>query len=139
MNELTKIIFEKLGIEPGEEFQIQYYIDNIYRFDERLNLMTRIKGSVINGCCWYDAPADFLRGLINGQLKIIKISKPLLTDEEKEFLKYFRDWYALIKDEEKLHLFKRFEHPTYIELSVVNLNFANLENEKRYSREELGL
>jgi hypothetical protein len=147
MNELTKIIFEKLNLEAGEKFKIvlsngdesvnNFFIDNdlnVWNVVKEENAdVSRVKESSIT-----------IKDLILGEyFKIKKLPKPLLTKKEKEFLNYFR-FDSLKKVQGRALIFSIYPTPINcirysLSLNALKLKFNGLKYDKEYSKEELGL
>lgn len=138
MNDLTKLIFEKLEVEPNEEFEIAVN-------GKKSDSLFSISDSLV---VWYKEDNEWhetswtINYFITSAVKIIKIVKPLVTEEEKTFLKFW--------EFEKIRI---SNNPTYkllvivcangiatcISLTYLNLTFSGLEEEKYYTPKELGL
>lgn len=82
MNRMPEIA-QMLGVELGEEFKIKgddySHFDKYRLTEERLEFFA-------NGN-WHDVSST-LAYLLNGQAKVVKIPKPILTKEEREYLSY---------------------------------------------------
>lgn len=102
-NELTKIIFKKLGIEPNEKFCIgsnhnHYYInENLRMFDDNDDVIS----CVLNG--------TFITYLITRPELIIK--KTVLTDVEKVILQNLDKEYKYIVRDKSSKLFLHEDKP----------------------------
>ena len=141
MNELTKIIFEKLNIEPIEIFEItsesKYFEHEKYLIDENLQVFGVTKNFNIG------VSFPSIETFINDPSLIKKIPKPLLTEEEKEFLNYF-GFDNLIKVKGQAIIFSIYTTPINrvrysLGLNALKLKFNGLQFDKEYSKEELGL
>lgn len=142
MNELTKIIFEKLGLEVGEEFKIMFSTscesDNNFFIDRFLNVW------VVNEKGYAKESSIPIKDLILGKyFSIKKLPKPSLTKEEKEFLNYF-GFDSLKKVKGRAIIFSIYTTPTNcinytLGLNALRLSFNGLQFDKEYSKEELGL
>ena len=82
MNRMSEIA-QILGIKLGEEFKIKgddySHFDKYRLTEERLELFA-------NGN-WHDVSSTLVC-LLNGQAKVVKIPKPILTEKEREYLSY---------------------------------------------------
>lgn len=139
MNELTKIIFEKLNIEPIEIFEItsesKYFEHEKYLIDENLQVFGVTKNFNIG------VSFPSIETFINDPSLIKKIPKPLLTDEEKKFLNYF-GFDSLKKVKGRAIMFTIQAHGGMgyaLGLNALRLRFDGLQFDKEYSKEELGL
>lgn len=74
MNHMKEIA-HMLGLEIGEEFKIEGYKEYKYKFD--YNLMTLMPDGR-----WYTAP-EVLNKILEVKYKVVK---PILTEEEREYL-----------------------------------------------------
>ena len=138
MENKMKEVAKLLGVELEEEFRIEGYTTK-YKLTE--NGLKR----------WLDDCQQWcislrLGELLTGEMKITKISKPILDDKEKEYLsnviKPFRDRVSSISKDGSLE---------YITISLDSDDFAILPNfeegtmykgmeiNRRYTLEELGL
>lgn len=141
MNELTKIIFEKLGLEIGEKFKVVFSngceSDSNFFIDGSLDVWFVKKGNTKKS-------SITIKDLILGKdFSIKKLPKPLLTDEENEFLNYF-GFDSLKKVEGRAIIFSIYTTPTNsvsytLGLNALRLRFDGLQFDKEYSKEELGL
>lgn len=142
MNELTKIIFEKLNLEVGEEFKIMFSTgcesDNNFFIDKSLNVW------VVNEKGYAKEAPITIKDLILGKyFSIKKLPKPSLTKEEKEFLNYF-GFDSLKKVKGRTLIFSIYRTPTdsvsyTFNLNALKLRFDGLQFDKEYSKKELGL
>ena len=87
MNHIPEIA-HMLGLEIGEEFFIKGCIDDFrFKFTEE-DVGYFYDGTWVSILC-------YLGNLLNGKWELVKISKPILTKEEREYLsmviKPFRD------------------------------------------------
>lgn len=73
MNDITRKIFEMLGVKPNEKFKVASNGDILYYIDENLNVMKENKTY---------CSADSLKDLLIGNFEIIKLPKK----------KKLRDW-----------------------------------------------
>lgn len=74
--------------------------------------------------------------IFNGGYKLEEIKEPLLTDEEKKFLRHFN--FEKLEISINLYLYNN-EDSTIINSNTINYGFDGLERDKIYTREELGL
>lgn len=134
---LPKLILEALDMKIGERFKLKQCGDAKFFFDENLNAVNTETGKYVKG---------LLRKLIVGEReidKIIKIKKPLLTDEEIKILKTF-DFDLLEKNENLLSLYEKWEEDGWDTIHYINLDkfkhkFLGLDYGVEYTREELGI
>ena len=81
MNYMEQIA-KMLNVEIDEEFKIEGHDDNLkFKFTE--NRFLQSYGDVYG---WVDSIS--IMTVLEGRAKIIKLPKPILTDEEKEYLSY---------------------------------------------------
>ena len=81
MNYMEQIA-KMLDVEINEEFKIEGHDDNLkFKFTE--NRFLQSYGDVHG---WVDSIS--IMTVLEGRAKIIKLPKPVLTDEEKEYLSY---------------------------------------------------
>ena len=135
MNYMEEIA-HMMGLKIGEEFKIEGYEEYKYKFD--YNLMTLMPDGR-----WYTAP-EVLNKILEGKYKVIK---PILTEEEKEYLsaviKPFRDRIN--------YIYKGGVNWEYIQIKVAEDGYINfpsfnkstmykgMKSGKKYTLEELGL
>ena len=72
-----------LGLELGEKFKITYRGDNNYVFTKEGFFGVRPDGMYLL------ANPDFVLNLLIGKMEVIKIPKPILNEDEKEYLKLY--------------------------------------------------
>ena len=146
MNHMKEVA-QLLGVEIGEEFRLSNS-EYIYKIVD--NGLLR-KNKPIE--TWY-YDNSMLRSLLSGEIEIIKLPKPILTDKEKEdlsgIIRLFRDEVISICK------FESMRHYGYEFLSIkINNNvfkyettlpyfkkwamYKGMKLEKEYSLEELGL
>ena len=135
-----KDIAHMLGLEIGEEFKIEGPNNYKYRFDD--NLMTLMPDGR-----WCTAPA-MLNQILEGKYKIIK---PILTEEEREYLSYvikpFRDEIEYIHKftcpnstkEYLLGFIKDIGYHLELPPFIKGTMYCGIELGKEYTLEELGL
>ena len=85
MNEKARKVFDLLGVEPNEEFEIsdgRYVLDSKFRFNDNLWLEKFMENA------WIDK-TELLPFLLNGKHEIIKL--PQLTEADKNAVRYLRD------------------------------------------------
>ena len=135
-----KEIAHMLGLEIGEEFKIEGPNNYKYRFDD--NLMTLMPDGR-----WCTAPA-MLNQILEGKYKIIK---PILTEEEREYLSYvikpFRDEIEYIHKftcpnstkEYLLGFIKDIGYHLELPPFIKGTMYCGIELGKEYTLEELGL
>lgn len=137
-----KQVAQMLGVEIGEEFKIEGYSDNFrFRLTE--------KYIEISSHGEWAPKKSVLCNLLSGDLKLIKIPKPILTQEEKEYLSYvikpFRDRVEYVR--KYAHIDNKHE---WIEIVFTNMfmcfpffekgaMYKDMEVNKEYSVEELGI
>ena len=81
MNYMEQIA-KMLDVEINEEFKIEGHDDNLkFKFTE--NRFLQSYGDIYG---WVDSIS--IMTVLEGRAKIIKLPKPVLTDEEKEYLSY---------------------------------------------------
>ena len=81
MNYMEQIA-KMLNVEIDEEFKIEGHDDNLkFKFTE--NRFLQSYGDVYG---WVDSIS--IMTVLEGRAKIIKLPRPILTDEEKEYLSY---------------------------------------------------
>lgn len=135
-------VAKMLGVEIGEEFKIEGYSDNFrFRLTE--------KYIEISSHGEWDAKKSILCNLLSGDLKLIKIPKSILTQEEKEYLSYvikpFRDRVGYVR--KYAHIDNKHE---WIEIVFTNTfmcfpffekgtMYKGMEPNKEYTLEELEL
>lgn len=141
MNRMSEIA-QMLGVELGEEFKIKgddySHFDKYRLTEERLEFFA-------NGN-WHDVSST-LAYLLNGQAKVVKIPKSLLTTKEREYLT------AVIKPfREDFNYLLKYQEGEY-EYLVIYLNgdfislpdfkkdsmYKGLGVNKRYTLKELSL
>lgn len=147
MNELTKIIFEKLNLEAGEKFKIVFSngdesVNNFF-IDNDLNVWNVVKEESADVSKVKESSITIKDLILGEYFKIKKLPKPLLTKEEKEFLNYFR-FDNLVKVKGRAIIFSIYTTPINrvrysLGLNALKLKFNGLEFDKEYSKEELGL
>lgn len=142
MNYIPEVA-KMLGVEIGEEFKIEGYQDFIkFRFDE-LSLEYLSNGE------WYLA-TSVLCDLLNGNLKLIKLPKPVLDEKEREYLSYvikpFRDsvtyFYKRRYENDELEWIKiemKNDDVMYFPKFKKGTMYKGMELNKKYTLEELGL
>lgn len=127
-------VFEMLGVKPYEIFTFDNKTDQ-YHIDEKLKVWM---GSVDDGCIGVVQHPSVVTLLLNPN-KIKKLPpKPLLTNEEKEFLKYF-GFDKLTKVKGRAINFVVGDLGYTLGLNALMLKFNGLEFDKEYTKEELGL
>ena len=129
---LTDIILNHLDVKVNERFRITrkfgIIYDALFYFDNRLKL------NCTNPNLKYDI---YIGDLINGEYEIIKLPKPLLTNEEKEFLSNF----DFVELEKEYGLVLYIDQYNYHAIDIENCKhkFNGLEKCKHYTLKELGL
>ena len=143
MNHMKEVA-QLLGVEIGEEFKIEGHDDNLkFKFTE--NCFLQSYGDVYG---WVDSIS--IMTVLEGRAKIIKLPKPILTDEEKEYLSYvikpFReDVLKISKFKSKVLKNKEvigFETPTGFMIFPPfekDKMYKNMELNKAYTLDDLGL
>ena len=143
MNYMEQIA-KMLNVEIDEEFKIEGYDDYLkFKFTE--NRFLQSCGDVYG---WIDSIS--IMTVLEGKANIIKLPKPVLTDEEKEYLsyvikpfrnriKYFYKWACADCDTEiimavcKDHSYLGF--PPFKK----NAMYKGMEPNKKYTLDDLGL
>ena len=143
MNYMEQIA-KMLNVEIGEEFKIEGHDDNLkFKFTE--NRFLQSYGDVYG---WVDSIS--IMTVLEGRAKIIKLPKPILTDEEKEYLSYvikpFReDVLKISKFKSKVLKNKEvigFETPNGFMIFPPfekDKMYKNMELNKAYTLDDLGL
>ena len=143
MNYMEQIA-KMLNVEIDEEFKIEGYDDNLkFKFTE--NRFLQSCGDVYG---WVDSIS--IMTVLEGRAKIIKLPKPVLTDEEKEYLSYvikpFReDVLKISKFKSKVLKNKEvigFETPNGFMVFPPfekDKMYKNMELNKAYTLDDLGL
>ena len=139
-----KQIAKMLDVEINEEFKIEGHDDNLkFKFTE--NRFLQSYGDVYG---WVDSIS--IMTVLEGRAKIIKLPKPILTDEEKEYLSYvikpFReDVLKISKFKSKVLKNKEvigFETPNGFMIFPPfekDKMYKNMELNKAYTLDDLGL
>ena len=137
-------IAKMLDVEIGEEFKIEGHDDNLkFQFTE--NRFLQSSGDVYG---WIDSIS--IMTVLEERAKIIKLPKPVLTDEEKEYLSYvikpFReDVLKISKFKSKVLKNKEvigFETPNGFMIFPPfekDKMYKNMELNKAYTLDDLGL
>ena len=143
MNYIEQIA-KMLNVEINEEFKIEGHDDNLkFKFTE--NRFLQSYGDVYG---WVDSIS--IMTVLEGRAKIIKLPKPILTDEEKEYLSYvikpFReDVLKISKFKSKVLKNKEvigFETPNGFMIFPPfekDKMYKNMELNKAYTLDDLGL
>ena len=143
MNYMEQIA-KMLDVEINEEFKIEGHDDNLkFKFTE--NRFLQSYGDVYR---WVDSIS--IMTVLEGRAKIIKLPKPVLTDEEKEYLSYvikpFReDVLKVSKFKSKVLKNKEvigFETPNGFMIFPPfekDKMYKNMELNKAYTLDDLGL
>ena len=143
MNYMEQIA-KMLNVEINEEFKIEGYDDYLkFKFTE--NRFLQSCGDVYG---WVDSIS--IMTVLEGRAKIIKLPKPILTDEEKEYLSYvikpFReDVLKISKFKSKVLKNKEvigFETPNGFMIFPPfekDKMYKNMELNKAYTLDDLGL
>ena len=143
MNYMEQIA-KMLDVEINEEFKIEGHDDNLkFKFTE--NRFLQSYGDVYG---WVDSIS--IMTVLEGRAKIIKLPKPILTDEEKEYLSYvikpFReDVLKISKFKSKVLKNKEvigFETPNGFMIFPPfekDKMYKNMELNKAYTLDDLGL
>ena len=143
MNYMEQIA-KMLDVEINEEFKIEGHDDNLkFKFTE--NRFLQSYGDVYR---WVDSIS--IMTVLEGRAKIIKLPKPVLTDEEKEYLSYvikpFReDVLKISKFKSKVLKNKEvigFETPNGFMIFPPfekDKMYKNMELNKAYTLDDLGL
>ena len=143
MNHIPEIA-QILGVEIGEEFNIKGCIDNFrFKFTEE-DIGYFYNDRWVSMSC-------YLCNLLNGKWELVKIPKPLLTGEEREYLSYvikpFRDEIEYIHKftcpngtkEYLLGFIKDIGYHLELPPFVKGTMYCGVELGKEYTLEELGL
>lgn len=146
MNYMEQVA-QMLGVELGEEFNVDADGDTKYKFTEKY--LVSIDS---DGFC--EMAMYTLSGLLNGTYKLIKIPKSVLDKKEKEYLKYlirpFRKKVKYVKKHrfqyqknyEYLQIVCRANHRTeFVEFPSFKegMMYQGMELEKEYTLDELGI
>ena len=143
MNYMEQIA-KMLDVEINEEFKIEGHDDNLkFKFTE--NRFLQSYGDIYG---WVDSIS--IMTVLEGRAKIIKLPKPVLTDEEKEYLSYvikpFReDVLKISKFKSKVLKNKEvigFETPNGFMIFPPfekDKMYKNMELNKGYTLDDLGL
>ena len=143
MNYMEQIA-KMLNVEINEEFKIEGHDDNLkFKFTE--NRFLQSYGDIYG---WVDSIS--IMTVLEGRAKIIKLPKPVLTDEEKEYLSYvikpFReDVLKISKFKSKVLKNKEvigFETPNGFMIFPPfekDKMYKNMELNKAYTLDDLGL
>ena len=143
MNYMEQIA-KMLDVEINEEFKIEGHDDNLkFKFTE--NRFLQSYGDVYG---WVDSIS--IMTVLEGRAKIIKLPKPILTDEEKKYLSYvikpFReDVLKISKFKSKVLKNKEvigFETPNGFMIFPPfekDKMYKNMELNKAYTLDDLGL
>lgn len=139
-----KQVAEMLGVEIGEEFNIEGHPDDVrYKLNGE-NLEYFCDGS------WYTL-AGTLAYLLNGEYKVVKIPRPVLDDVEKKYLsRVIRPWRDKVEYIRKINFDDEDEFIVIIyrerESKAMPLPcfkkgtmYKGMEVGKEYSLEDLGL
>lgn len=139
MNDLTKLIFEKLRVEPNEWFYVSVN-------GKKDDCIFYISDSLV---VWYEEDGVWretswtINYFITEAIKIIKIPKVLLTDEEREFLKFWKSVKSFKRGENYLvitRLVSGNESSTHMHIGVnFASGFCGLENGKEYTPKDLDI
>ena len=142
MNHMKQVA-HMLGLEIGEEFFIKGCIDDFrFKFTEE-DVGYFYDGTWVSILC-------YLGNLLNGKWELVKIPKPILTEEEKEYLsmviKPFRDDIRFIHkytcfNDTKEYLFGSAKNHSHLEFPAFERGtmYRGMELCKEYTLEELGL
>ena len=143
MNHMKQVA-QMLGVEIGEEFNIKGCIDNFrFKFTEE-DIGYFYNDRWVSMSC-------YLCNLLNGKWELVKIPKPLLTEEEREYLSYvikpFRDEIEYIHKftcpsgtkEYLLGFIKDIGYHLELPPFVKGTMYCGVELGKEYTLEELGL
>lgn len=137
-----KEVAQLLGVEFGEEFEIEGNLDYKYRLTEKhLEYFSNDQ--------WHTMP-NTITCLLNGKCKVVKILKPILDDVEREYLsaviKPFRDRVRIIykfrytySSSESIVISIKDDNNVYLPSFERGTMYKGMELEKAYSLEELGL
>ena len=138
-----KQVAHMLDLEIGEEFFIKGCIDDFrFKFTEE-DVGYFYDGTWVSILC-------YLGNLLNGKWELVKIPKPILTEEEKEYLsmviKPFRDDTRFIHkytcfNDTKEYLFGSAKDHSHLEFPSFERGtmYRGMELCKEYTLEELGL
>lgn len=136
--ERVKLVFETISkiagfeIKPNKEFYIN--IDGkrkVYKISENLQLLYEYSGG------YYETSLLVFFNILSGCYSLEEIEEPLLTEEERGFLRHFK-FKALEVDLHCLYFGESFARRAMCR-DFINLKFNGLELDKEYAREELGL
>lgn len=143
MNYMREVA-QLLGVELGEEFRLSEHPKKFKFGDDALYFNWASDR-------WTTATNEAIHGLLSGKYKLIKLSKPILDDVEKRYLKgvigpFRSDVECIYKcetyDSKKEYIGIRFKHalcdmffPEY----PMGTMYKNMALNRKYSIEELGL
>ena len=143
MNHMEQVA-DLLGVELDEEFKIEGHDDNLkFKFTE--NRFLQSYGDVHG---YVDSIS--IMTVLEGRAKIIKLPKPVLTDEEKEYLSYvikpfrnrikcFYKWTCADCDTEIIMApctdYSHLDFPAFEK----NTMYKGMEPNKKYTLDDLGL
>lgn len=143
-----KQIAKMLNVEIGEEFKIEGHDDNLkFQFTE--NRFLQSYGDVYG---WVDSIS--IMTVLEGRAKIIKLPKPVLTDEEKEYLSnVVKPWRNKVKTITKYwgtgdcvnefiqicYIQNGFDYYMSLPQFERGLMYRGIELEKAYTLDDLGL
>ena len=138
-----KQVAEMLGVELGEEFNVDADGDTKYKFTEKYLVSIEPDG-------FCEMAMYTLSGLLNGEFKLIKIPKSVLDKKEKEYLSYvikpFRDsityFYKRRYENDELEWIKiemKNDDVMYFPKFKKGTMYKKMELNKKYTLEDLDL
>ena len=143
MNRMEEVA-KMLGVELGEKFKINFHGDvssDEYYIDE--NSIHEICDGKVNDYCY-----PLLIALLNGTDTVVKISQPILNENEREYLsaviRPFRKGVASIskhRDDQGAYIVINLYLEPSVLLPYINVkeDFTAMELGKNYTLKELGL
>jgi hypothetical protein len=139
--ERVKLVFETISkiagfkIKPNKDFYIVSN-DERMRYYIREDLILMIEASKD-----YYVRSDYIRTalpILNGDYQLEEIKEPIITDEERDFLRQFN--FEKLEISTCLCMYdKDGTLANAVNLSIINFNFDGLERDNIYTRKELGL
>lgn len=138
--ERAKLFFKTISeiagfeIKPEKDFyMIGNGTDGVYQISEGLNLYYKKPDSTYTRSDYSIFP------IFKGAYEFEEIKEPLLTDEEKEFLRQFKFEEMQITPYSYMYMFNKNTVFAAIYLNSITIGFDKLEVNRKYSREELEL
>ena len=138
-----------LGIEIGESFRFKSNEIDLSKYEYRLT-EKQLEYYCEEFNVWYAATFKTICNLLNGEYEVVKLSKPILSENEKEYLsyvikpfrhriKYFYKWTCADCDTEIIMAackdYSHLEFPSFEK----NAMYKGMEPNKKYTLDDLGL